>query len=212
MVSDKDTIWHTGLRLIYQLQALSTWVSHHELRSRLIAWAKESKEDKIDLHRLKTICPKIPSAQVDLLFEDCQNRIKSTVERGRKNMLSEALASILLGTEDLRQGVRAMKEWRQGISYYGESPLDGFEDASGSLAEGSSSLAEGRPGSGRAAEGEADDDYPETPRESTAQTGQDPKAVPTEEPSRRVRRTSQVAQPPRRASASEGVSSTQPAR
>jgi len=150
MVSDKDTIWHTGLRLIYQLQSLSSWVPHHELRGRLHAYAKESKEDKIDLHRLKAICPKIPSAQVDLLFEDCQNRIKTTVERGRKNMLSEALASILLGTEDLRRGVRMMKDWRHGTSYFVESPLDGFEDTSGE--QSSRELAMEKLGSNRTPE------------------------------------------------------------
>jgi hypothetical protein len=178
-VTDKDTIWHTGLRLFYQLQSLSTWVTHQELRGRLYHWSKDTKDDKVDVHKLKQICPKIPSAQLDLLFEDCQNRIKSTVERGRKNMLSEAIASILLGTEDLRRGVRMMKDWRQGISYFG-GPGDVLEeDISGEQFSTSGSLKLEGAQSTKTAEKEVEGF--ESPRESS-ETPEDPKAMPSEAP------------------------------
>ncbi|CAK0862971.1 unnamed protein product [Prorocentrum cordatum] len=176
-VTDKDTIWHTGLRLFYQLQSLSTWTTHQEIRGRLYNWSKEHKEDKVDMYKLRAICPKMPSAQLDLLFEDCQNRIKSTVERGRKNMLSEAIASILLGTEELRRGVRMMKDWRQGVSYF-DGPGDVLEgDVSGEQFSGSGSLKVEPTQSPKTAEKEVLD----SPCESN-ETPADPKAMPSEAP------------------------------
>mmetsp|Transcript_124512 Transcript_124512/g.346636 ORF Transcript_124512/g.346636 Transcript_124512/m.346636 type:complete len:1078 (-) Transcript_124512:96-3329(-) len=103
-ITPQDTVWHTARRMWTQLRNLASWVSNHDL---IITLNKLGREP-ISATRLKQLLPGIPEEQVDHLYETAKLRLTTSVLRAKKNILPEAIASILINVEELRRGVRMM--------------------------------------------------------------------------------------------------------
>merc|ERR1712056_14116 len=104
-VTVKDTVWDTGKQLITQLRLLSIWISNTDL---VAALNRVPDTKPVNVALLRTLCPGITSEQVNHLFETAKMRLVNSIMKANKNMLPEAIASILLSVDDLRQGVRMM--------------------------------------------------------------------------------------------------------
>jgi len=104
LVTDKDTVWHAARYLFMQLRNLSTWVSNHNLMVALHGTGSAP----VNVLGLQQLCPGIPQQQIDHLFDTAKLRLVTSVLHGNKNIMPEAIASILLSVEDLRYGVEIM--------------------------------------------------------------------------------------------------------
>lgn len=102
-VTEKDTLWHTTRHLVTQLRLLSTWVSNHDL---LTALSKCGKSESVNADRFRAMLPGISNEQLSHLFEAAKMRLFTTVLNSNKNLLPEAIASILIAIDEMRHGVR----------------------------------------------------------------------------------------------------------
>jgi len=103
-ITAKDTVWHTAKRQWNHFRNYSSWVSNSEV---LKALTKAGNEN-ITKQKLFQLVPMMSGEQADEIFESVKLRLVTMVVRTKKNIVPEALAAILLGVEDLREGVRLM--------------------------------------------------------------------------------------------------------
>jgi len=104
-ITESDTIWHAAGQLGKQLRNMSLWVPNGNLVEVL---GKVGHVSIITAKKLQEACPSMLRNQMHHLYTTVKLRMVTSLVQGRKNTLPEALASILLAVEELRQGVRLM--------------------------------------------------------------------------------------------------------
>lgn len=138
-ITEQDTIWHTGWQLWVQLRNLSLWVPNGNLAEVL---GKVGHESVITSRKLQEMCPHMSGDQMLHLYDTVKLRMVTSLLQGQKNTLPEALASILLAVEDLRQGARLMLP---GMGHY-RSTHCWAEDQAVQLAKAAEAVEEKNPG------------------------------------------------------------------
>lgn len=109
-VTADDTVFRTTSRILTQLRFMSTWASNTDL---LVAFSKLGRDELVSAKNIKDMLPHMCPAQVDYLFSTAKTRLQTRLVRENRNVLSESFASILLGIEELKENVVALKTGQQ---------------------------------------------------------------------------------------------------
>jgi hypothetical protein len=112
-VTEGDSLVNTFVRVFNQAKYAQVWVNNRNL---LIA-TKKLGTASITVNQLKSVLPGISTVQMTYLFDRAKSRVEAMMTKGNKNALPEAIASVLIGIAQLKDGVAEM---RTGIKRNGK--------------------------------------------------------------------------------------------
>ncbi|CAE7174862.1 pkd2, partial [Symbiodinium microadriaticum] len=111
-ITDQDTLWTTIRRHFTALRNMSKWYSSFDL----LTGINNSKMDVITKQGFREVFRGITDEQVEQIFDLAELRAVNDTIRGQPTLLGEAIASILLGVDDMRDGIRTIQD-KQFTSY-----------------------------------------------------------------------------------------------
>eukprot|EP00913_Durusdinium_trenchii_P009838 g9237.t1 len=112
-ITDKDTLWTTIQRQAMALRYTSSWYATVDL----LTGIKNAKSDNLTPEGFREIFRGITDEQVEQIYELAEIRAKNDTIKGQPTLLGEAIASILLGIDDVRDGVRTIQETRGVVGW-----------------------------------------------------------------------------------------------
>jgi len=111
-ITDEDTLWTTIRRHFAALRNMSKWYSSFDL----LTGIQNTKMEVITKQGFREIFRGITDEQVEQIFDLAELRAVNDTIRGQPTLLGEAIASILLGVDDMRDGIRTIQD-KQFRSY-----------------------------------------------------------------------------------------------
>lgn len=103
-VTDGDTLFNTVRMIMTQVKLMSVWVTNRDL----VVAVKKMSGDQITAIKLREQIPGISNVQIQHLFDSAKNKLETMMTKGNKNAMPEAVASILIGIDQLKNGVKTM--------------------------------------------------------------------------------------------------------
>ncbi|CAE7470399.1 pkd2 [Symbiodinium pilosum] len=111
-ITPEDTLWTTLRRHIVAARNMSSWYTSFDL----LTGINNSKSEVITKQGFRDIFRGITDEQVEQIFDLAELRAVNDTIRGQPTLLGEAIASILLGVDDMRDGIRTIQD-KQFTSY-----------------------------------------------------------------------------------------------
>ncbi|CAL1162213.1 unnamed protein product [Cladocopium goreaui] len=105
-ITEKDTLWTTLRRQFMALRYMNQWYATLDL----LTGIKNSKTESITQEGFRRIFHDITEEQVEQIFELAEMRAVNDTINGQPTLLGEAIASILLGIDDVRDGIRTLQD------------------------------------------------------------------------------------------------------
>jgi len=105
-ITEKDTLLTTIRRQFMALRYMNQWYATLDL----LTGIKNSKTESITQEGFRKIFHNITDEQVDQIFELAEMRAVNDTIKGQPTLLGEAIASILLGIDDVRDGIRTIQD------------------------------------------------------------------------------------------------------
>jgi len=103
-ITDEDNLIFSTSRQITALRNNSKWYSFYDL----LLGVKNCKSETITKEQMSTIFVGILPEQVEQIFEQAERRAVAETVRGHSTLLAEGVASVLLGVDEMRDGIRLM--------------------------------------------------------------------------------------------------------
>mmetsp|Transcript_83344 Transcript_83344/g.147278 ORF Transcript_83344/g.147278 Transcript_83344/m.147278 type:complete len:1291 (-) Transcript_83344:91-3963(-) len=103
-ITDKDNLAFTASRQWTALQNSRKWYSSFDL----LLGVKNCKSETVTREQMSTIFKGILPEQVEQIFEQAERRAVSETVRGHSTLLAEGIASVLVGVDEMRDGIRLM--------------------------------------------------------------------------------------------------------
>jgi len=103
-LNDSDTMFHTIQTIFKQVKLYSVWISNRDL----VMAVKKMQGEQVTAGKLREQVPGISNVQVQHLFDAAKIKLETLMTKGNKNALPEAVASILIGVDELKAGVKVM--------------------------------------------------------------------------------------------------------
>ncbi|CAJ1330623.1 unnamed protein product [Effrenium voratum] len=116
-ITSKDTLWTTIQRQFTAMRHMNKWYATVDL----LTGINNCKSEVITQQGFREIFRDISDEQMEQIFELAELRAVNDTIKGQPTLLGEAIASILLGIDDMRDGLRTVED--KSFKSYRESKI-----------------------------------------------------------------------------------------
>jgi hypothetical protein len=106
-VTEGDSLFFTFKRIFTQMKFAREWVSNGELLAGTTTMAEAGPS--VTAKGFKKTIPHISNYQLQYIFNKARAKVDALLVKGNKNALPEAIASVLIGIAQLKDGVAVMR-------------------------------------------------------------------------------------------------------